>query len=299
MADTPVSEEDIFDSAVPEAPAASEVPQETAQESAERLRDEQGRFAAKAEEAPPAQEQPQAAEQGTPQTQHGVPTAAIQDERRRRQEAEGKATAYERQIAELNARFDRFLQQGQQPQQPQEAPQPPDFFENPGAFVQHQLQSQLQPFEQVMQSRLEGMSRSWAAKEYGQDKVDAAYNELKRLVQTDPVGAQGDWARIMKSGHPYGTLVEWHQQRQAMSEVGSDPRSWAKDKWAKEFAATPEGAQYFASLIGPASQQPAANGRSAPLVNLTGTPSINRAPGSANTPASHAPASEEDIFNSA
>jgi hypothetical protein len=151
-----------------EAPAEPETPLETI----ERPRDENGRFAPKEatgevetpEEVPPTSQEPVTA-----------PIAALQDERRKRQEAEARA-------AQLEAYFQQ--QQAQQPQQ-----QAPDFWEDPEANLNQQFQKfgeqLMQTWEQRQASERMNQSELIARSKYTDfDEKVSAFQQAAQLNPT-------------------------------------------------------------------------------------------------------------------
>lgn len=305
MADE-LSEQDIFAAATePEAPAQPQTPraeppaQPEAPADGGQPRDDQGRYTATAD-APSPQEPPPQAPQPGQEPPANQPPPGVLEERRRRQEAEGKAQALDRQLAELTGRFSTLerLLQGQQ-QQPKQEPEPePDFFEAPDRAVDHRVKQSLGPLEQAIQSRFEGISQVLAVQQFGQDAVDTAFAELKRRVDTAPHTVAADYQRIMSAPIPHVAMVKWHKQQQTMQRVGDDPEAWFMQEFERRLS-TPEFQQTIAQKLRPAAPQaqPQVPNRPAPLVVL---PSLNQAPGSAApAPSDQGPASEEDIFAAA
>ena len=101
------------------------------------------------------------------------------------------------------------LRQGVMPQ-----PQQPDYFENPQAAVQHQVQ----PIQQEVQSRFLKMSRFTAEREFGPELVQQAYD----YFDSNPQASQA------LAGHPspFHAAVEEFQKVQIAQEVGSDPTAY-------------------------------------------------------------------------
>lgn len=133
----------------------------------ERPRDEKGRFAPKEDTGEaPAQEQT-----GAPPAPDHVPRAALQDERRKRQE--------------LEARLQMLEQQSRQPQQPQEMP---DFWENPNAVISNQVDqavSQALQRWQVQQLQEKADMAEAAARAKYQD-YDDAFAKFREQIEVNP-----------------------------------------------------------------------------------------------------------------
>src|SRR5690606_30324013 len=195
-------------------------------------RDEHGKFAPKAD-APEAQQpsEPDAAEPETPEGEGGkVPHQALHEARQREKEAREEAKEFQRQLHQLQGQMQALLQQ-RQPQAPQQPQKAPDFWEDPNGFVRHQMT----PVQQELQNQREAFSRMMAEDKFGAEAVSGAYQALGMAMQTDP-SAQADYQRIMQSPHPYGELVTWHQRRQLLAEVGSDPNAY-REKLRQEIMA--------------------------------------------------------------
>lgn len=238
-----------------------------------RARDEAGRFATKAEQpaavvTPPAEGEP-VADEGT------VPQQALHAARQK-----------EREARDENADLRRQLQQMQQAQQRPaavvEPPKPaPDFWENPAEFVR----GSLTPVQDMVQQRIEGMSRHMAVKEHGLEVVQGAYQALGQAIQSDPKMLP-ELHRIMATPHPFDELVSWHAKHKASAEIGNDPAAYKERLRAEimaEMAAAPA-----------ATTTPAPSTATRP--NLP--PSLNRIPGAGNGEGD-ADTSDQGIFRQA
>jgi hypothetical protein len=90
--------------------------------------------------------------------------------------------------------------------------------------------------------RTDKMSREFANHQFGSQAIEAALADMTRIRHTP----QGDaiYRQIMATGHPYGALMQWHQQVQAHQNIakvqqviGPDPNAWLKQKqqeWVKD-----------------------------------------------------------------
>ena len=204
---------------------ADQPPQQPAQ-AGELPRDPQGRFAPK-----PAQK-PQAAPQQQPQRQpedHRVPLRELLDERERRQRIEAEAQQMRQAWAQFQAQQQAAAQQQQAPQ---------TIFDNPEDYLSQRV---IEPLRQEMQARelqrTDKMSREFANHQFGSQAIEAALADMTRIRYTP----QGDaiYRQIMATGHPYGALMQWHQQVQAHQNIakvqqviGPDPNAWLQAKTA-------------------------------------------------------------------
>jgi HAMP domain-containing protein len=173
-----IEDKELFDSATNDEPievVADEPVAEPVNDG--QPRDDQGRFAAKAEEpavAEPVATEPQGKEEAY------VPSWRLREMREEREAVERRfqetQQQWQRQIAELQAKLPKA-----------EPAKAPDVFEDPNAFLQHGVQQAVDPINSKVTSLVESFSKKWAIKEHGQEKVDAAYAWVKEGMQTrDP-----------------------------------------------------------------------------------------------------------------
>lgn len=141
---------------------------------------------------------------------------------RLREEADARRAA-ERDRDEWKARAERYeaQQNRQQPPAQQQQQARPEFWDNPDDWGR----SLVTPIQQQIFQQRQGFSRLLAEEKHGSDAVKAAYDALGEALQADPA-VQTDYARIMRSNHPYGELVAWHKNRQVLNEIGSDPAAY-------------------------------------------------------------------------
>lgn len=208
MADTN-DDMNLFDSVISGDKSASTQlePEITTQEP---VRDEAGKFA-KVET--PATEQPvttQAVEEGP------VPVAAVQDERRKRQDAEKRLAEMEARHAALEARMNTPapVQQVQQPQAPA------SIWDDPDAFIA----GQLTPIEQRLAAMQETIMEGQASQVHGADKLAAA-KEAASALFGKPEGVRLH-QELMQGGNPFSNLVKWHERQQVLAMVGNDPEAF-------------------------------------------------------------------------
>jgi hypothetical protein len=172
-----------------------------------------------------AEQQPEGQEGAEPSKDGKTPVGAIR--RAAEEKADKRYTAVldglRKEIAERDAAWENRVAKMLEAQRPKAEPQPaPDIFENPEAFVQRQTQ----PLYQALQEQREQVSQMMAVEKFGQEAVAAAYAELEKRFGQDPQAAQADHVRIMRSPHPFGALVQWHQRQQALAEIGDDPAAY-------------------------------------------------------------------------
>ena len=263
---------EIFRDALAETPPADEPAvveegaAETPQEAGEQPRDAQGRFAPKDATSPPqaAPTQAQPGKPGAPpapaeatQQDHRVPLRELLDERERRQELQ-------RQLAHLQSQ----MQQAQRQQQPAEKP---DFYADPDAYLSHTLNPLRQEIGSQIGEMREGFSRMMAIEKHGEETVSSAFAELERQMAVGQ--GQYDYARIMRSQHPFGELVRWHKNYQTQSKIGGDLDGFLK-KREDELLNDPQFMQRVAEKLRAGNGSTPASGRSAGNVQLP--PSLNK-----------------------
>lgn len=276
MADEP-NDLDIFDSVISSERSAE--PAQTTLETPpqEQVRDEAGRFAAQQTPAP-TQTETEAVQPPAATTPEGVPVAAVQDERRKRQEAERRAEELERRLAALEAR----------PATPTPVAQPETpvtIWDDPDAFIKNQLT----PVQQAIAEMRDMQMESRAEAVHGAEKLAAAKEAVKAYFGK-PEGA-AIHQELMAGGNPYDNLVKWHERQQTLATVGNDPQAWLEKQLDNpEFLAKAvERARAGATI-------PNANSSgNAPLVNLP--PSLSRVPSGGNTVA-QGEQSDGDMFAS-
>lgn len=161
-----------------------------------------------------------------PQQPNGfVPIKALDAERGKRKEIEDR---YDREIREMREQITRLSQ----PQQSVTPPAPtPALWDDPDAYLQHQISPVQQEIAQVRNM----MMRMEATQTHGADAIRNAYEAAQRIENT-PEGAALE-AQIMTSGNPFDNLVKWHKSQSILNEIGTDPEAY-KQKIIQEYLAT-------------------------------------------------------------
>lgn len=162
--------------------------------------------------APPAAEQSE-------QPVKMVPVAAIEAERRKRQQAEREREALMDRMAELMARQEQPVQQHRQ--EVQQQPEIPDPITDPAgytAYMQEHVNRQLR-------SNFVNSGYHTAKVQYGADRVDTALQAAK----ASGVSQHFAW----KADDPWGELVQWYDRRLVHTEYGTSPDSVEEKVLAK------------------------------------------------------------------
>lgn len=235
-------------------------------------RDEQGRFAAKAEMQPvqTAQVEQQA------ETDTGkVPQQALHASREKEREARQEADALRTQLAELRGQVQMLSQRPAQPAPKPEPEKAPEFWEDPSAYVNHALG----PVQQQMQQQREQFSKMLAMQAHGKETVDNAFKAFVEAAQANPGAYAGEYQAMMKSEHPYDSLVAWHKRQQTLQTVGSDPNAWLEAELEKRLADPAYQAKVMERIRGTAATT---TDRANPVTKLP--PSLSRLPAGGNAP---------------
>lgn len=220
-----IEDKELFDAATTDEP----IEQVTADETVAaqpvddgQPRDDHGRFAPK-EPEPVAQAEPQGKEEGH------VPSWRLRELREEREAAINRAQQleanYQRQIEELKARL------------PKEEPKPaPDVFEDPNRFLEHGVRQHVDPIRSEITQLREEYSKKWAEKEHGPEKVKAAYDWVAQGMQSRDPEVAAVYQRAMQSMDPYGEILKAHQQREVYTKIGNDPNAWFERELEKRMA---------------------------------------------------------------
>ena len=128
-----------------------------------------------------------------------APLAAVQDERRKRQEAEARLKQYEQQLA----------------QRREQAP-PPDWYAEPEKAAQA-MQQQVQ--FQITQTKV-ALSQDWAREQY-QD-YDAMEQVFTEAAQQQP----HLWQQLYQHPNPAKFAYQQAKKLHAMKEIGDDPEAY-------------------------------------------------------------------------
>ncbi|NBW22176.1 MAG: hypothetical protein EBR82_80920 [Caulobacteraceae bacterium] len=223
-------------------------------------RDDNGKFASRSEQpapveapAPPVSAAPEpvappVVEPVAPvQVPPGyIPTAALLDEREKRQK-------YERELEDFKRKYEEATRK---------PPEPMDPLADPEGF-ERQLNERLGKAEWDAITRI---SLGFAVKAHGADTVKAAEDWVREQASTRP----GFVDEIRQSTDPYDFVVRAHKRHMAMSKIGDeDPDSWAA-KWAEQNGYVKAGQANLAAASG---QTPSPTIAAPPRPSLASAPS--------------------------
>ena len=265
--------DDTFDKFAPLDMGGGEAPQETAEAPVEAQAETPAETPVEAKEPPaqPVAQQPQ-------EDAHRVPLRELLDERDKRQ-------ALQRQIEELRRQV--------QPKEPQKAP---EFWEQPEGNIDHRVQQAVQPLVQELIMQREQTSRALAAIQYGEDTVNEAYKDLETRIQSgDPV-ARFDYQRVMAQPNQYAALVQLHQQRKALNEIGNDPNAYREKLLSEALNDQAFLAKALEAAKAKAASSPSVVTYAAPG-KAKGLPSISNVGAAGSVGASNADISDDDMFD--
>lgn len=189
-------------------------------------RDETGKFAPKADDAPVVDPDnaAQAAVEGGEHEKGRVPVAAVIAERNLTKAARDEAEKLRNDLAELRGQVSVLTQQRQQPATPVEKAKPKNFWENPDEF----LADRLAPVQQTMQTQRIELSTMLAVEKHGEAVVNEAQAALAAAMKANPndpsLIALDQQTR--KSIHPMNDVLSWHTRQKAMADIGDDPSAY-------------------------------------------------------------------------
>ncbi len=194
-----------------------------------RERDDQGRFA-----KPEQRQEGRRDGQGEDRAQRGL-RKEVTGERGKRQEAEAKASAFERQLGEMRAQMDMLARQqvvGQQPGQkaqqaadkPQ-APAKPDRYTDPEAYDQWIEDRAVERANAAYQQQ--AVQRADYALDYAKQRDPQGFEAAVATLRTlDPQANAAIRQRMLMVPDAGSFLLEWHKQEQARREIGGDPNGF-------------------------------------------------------------------------
>lgn len=218
-------EDDTYEQYAPLEMGGSELPGETPVEQSSQEAQAEAPVEQPVTQAEQPPVQPVVAQQQAQEDAHRVPLRELLDERDKRQAQQREVEALRRQ-----------LQQFQSQQQQQNAP---EFWEQPEGNIDYRVHQAVAPLVQELVMQREQTSRALASMQYGEDKVNEAFKDMEaRINAGDPV-ARFDYQRVMAQPNQYAALVQLHQQRKALSEIGNDPAAY-RDKVLQDALSNPE-----------------------------------------------------------
>lgn len=242
-------------------------------------RDDQGRFAAKAETPETQTTTETTAQTGSetatqPEAETGkVPQQALHAAREKAREKDQENESLKQQLAELRGQVQMLNQRPQQPQKAEEAAQAPNFWEDPDGYVK----GALSPVQKQLQQQREQFSKMLATQAHGAETVNGAYQAFVQAAQANPGAYAGEYQSMMASEHPYDALVQWHKRQQTLQTVGNDPNAWLEAEMEKRLADPQYQAKVLERIRGTAATN---TNRSAPVTSLP--PSLNSLPAGGN-----------------
>jgi hypothetical protein len=222
VVDVDISDADLFNEAMagkeaPSEPAAAETPENEPQPSREgsaetgsQPRDEHGRFAPKAGDAPAADAAPPPhAPQPTDGEKEGwIPSWRHREEAENRRAAEARAQQYERELAELR--------RSQPKPEPPKAPEPPDPLLDPAGYQAH--------MRSEWQSEIKNV-RGELSFEFARSSNPARFDQALAAVQQ---ASPAEILRVKDAPNPGRELLAWYAQHERTTIVGNDLDAYNK-----------------------------------------------------------------------
>lgn len=208
-----------------------------------------------------------------------VPHQALHAEKQKVKRYTEEVANVREELAALRAQNQQLAQlMAQSRQQPQQQEEPPDWYTDPARATEQFVS----PYVQRIEHMIRQQGQQIAQYQFGADKVKAAEDAFMQAVSLGRLDA-ADEQRIRMSPNPYAEVVQWHQRKQVLEEMGDDPAAY-REKLKQELLAELQAQQQSA----PAQQS------AAPVMpsNLAAARNV----GSRSGPAWSGPASLGDIF---
>lgn len=274
------------------APAVAEVVStETTTEQTSQTRDEQGRFAPDQVTDHDARAAVEGGAAATTEQPAGtVPQQALHEARQQQKAERDRADRLERELAELRGTVNAL----RQPEKPKEEAKPKAFWEDPDGFFNERAA----PIQQEAVKRHMMTSRMLAEDKFGEEAVKEADEALGAAMQANPndpsVIALAQ--QIKTSAHPFRDMINWHQNRKAMAEIGNDPNAYRSKIEAEimaKYGITPEAAAAIVAEAQPGNAAAPSTTTNAPLTKLP--KSLSQLPGGGNS-AGEVDASDAGLF---
>ncbi|MEL7452315.1 MAG: hypothetical protein AAGJ50_02960 [Pseudomonadota bacterium] len=142
--------------------------------------------------------------------------AAVKDERRKRQEASAEIQSLRDELNQMRGRLE-AQSNARQPDNQNSGPQIPNPATDPQGYHDYLMAVQ----QDQLQNAALYMSEAQARATYGTAEVDEAF----KIVSSRQDGAQL-LAQWKNTSHPWGEMMAWHKQQQALAEIGSDPEAY-------------------------------------------------------------------------
>lgn len=262
-----VDDKELFQSAIEEVPTREPEPAPAtvaAQDSAEKPRDEKGRFVAKEQ-----QEQPEAVTPAPEEKPEGIPSWRLKEEADARREALQRAEQAERSAWEFQRKLEQLQQQVQQLHQPKQ--EPVDWFQDPSAALKQHLSPIEQQFQALQSNLVLRASKAEAIAAYGRETVVQMEEAVGQAMRSGHPDMAMLSVQMRQSDDPVGIAMKWYQQDKLLKDTGGDLEKF-KAKVLEDALKDPS---WQAKAIELARGQA---GTARPNIQLP--PSINRATGS-------------------
>lgn len=254
-------------------------------------RDDEGKFAAKADVSKDAKTEGDGKQGDKPAERRGDPQVPLSAERQRRQnletelEKERRERATERdsfksEFAKLEGRLDQVLRTQQPPAPKAEEPknEKPDKFVDPDGYdkwVEDQITARVSTAVQGINDRFINASMA-AAHEKHEKAFETAFSAVSALDRSNPANS-AVLRNIREAPNPGAALMHWHTQQETLREVGGDPAAY-RQKIADDIKSDPEFRKQLMEELKAEARGGGANG-SRPRNIIRNVPSLNGAAG--------------------
>jgi len=233
--------------------------------------------------------------EGEKRKDYRVPAWRLREEAEARRAAEDRAAQIEAAQKAREAEFERErreLAEERRRYAASNAPKPqpaPDVFENPQAYQAYQANL----VERTVAARLIDMSFDDAKETHGA-AFDEAWTTLTKEIERGNLHLRD---QIVAAPNPGRALMRWHNERKAISEIGTDPAAYkqrVQEEARKALMADPS---FREELLASMRAEASGNGQSRPNSVTRLPPSLNRATGSRSNEAEDTtPMSDAEVF---
>lgn len=289
-----VSDSDLLAGALSdEAPETVETTEERAEpESDGQPRDENGRFAAKAEEVQQDTAAPAKAQDNSERGDGHVPSWRLREIAEERRQAQAERDAARAEADSSRREMDALRRQMEQ-NAPK--PEPVDIFADPNKWAEQQFTPFEQRMAQMQSNFMLRVSRAENVAIHGRTVVDEAEKAIGEAMAARDPDLSALRARMAASDDPVGIAIEWHKSRSLLKETGGDLNAYTQRKLEEALSDPAFLAKALESAKNQANGQ---NGQNRPSNTIRLAPSLNRlAPAAATLADDDGDASDSGLFS--
>lgn len=257
-------------------------------------RDDEGKFAAKADVSKDAKADGDGKQGDKPAERRGDPQVPLSAERQRRQnletelekerrERETERTSFKTEFAKLEGRLDQVLrtQQPPAPKAEEAKTDEPDMFVDPEGhkqWIKDQIKQGVTAVKQEFSDLRINASMADAHEKHGKT-FETAFSAVSALDQSNPANS-AVLRSIREAPNPGAKLMAWHREQETLREVGPDPVAYVNRKVEEALAEKMKDPEFRKTML--ADMQAEARGGTngnRPRNIIRNVPSLNGAAG--------------------